>query len=122
MKRSSIIKYFFIFTIINILLLGVPLAAQQNNIEIVHRFNASMPPGNIAIAPNGRIFMSVHEFYGQDVRVVEVRKDGSTIPYPNFRWAYAPQSNGVGLNGVLGLRVAPPKADLFEIAMGFFGC
>ncbi len=104
MKRFSTIKYFLIFTIINILILGLPLAAQHNQIEIVHRFNSSTPPGNIAITPNGRIFMSVHEFYGQDVRVVEVKKDGSTVPYPNFRWAYAPQNNGPGLNGVLGLR------------------
>ncbi|MDJ0719875.1 MAG: L-dopachrome tautomerase-related protein [Prochloraceae cyanobacterium] len=104
MKRFSLVKHFFLVTTIAILFLAAPLEARKNNIEIVHRFNAATPPGNIAITPKGRIFMSLHEFFGQDVRVVEVKNNGETIPYPNQAWAKAPQSNGMGLNGVLGLR------------------
>ncbi len=79
--------------------------AQADKLETVATFDASTPPGNLAIAPDGRLFMSVHEFYGPELRVVEVLKDGSTKPYPTEAWARAPKDNGVGLNGVLGLRV-----------------
>lgn len=84
---------------------AIPLwASAQINIETVHQFEADMPPGNIAISPDGRLFMSVHEFYGHPLKVVEVNKDGSTTPYPTEAWAYAPEGDGAGLNGVLGLR------------------
>ncbi|MEO1329254.1 MAG: L-dopachrome tautomerase-related protein [Pseudomonadota bacterium] len=74
-------------------------------VEIVAAFPAETPPGNIAIGPDGRVFMSVHEFYGQPLRVVEVAPDGTTSPYPNADWANAPEGDGPGLKGVLGLRV-----------------
>lgn len=73
-------------------------------IETYATFDADMPPGNLAIAPNGRMFMSVHEFYGKDLRIVEVMPDGTTTPYPNEKWAHAPVGDGPGLKGVLGLR------------------
>jgi sugar lactone lactonase YvrE len=61
-------------------------------------------PGNIAVTPSGRIILSQHQFYSPDYRVVELLKDGRTIPFPNERWARAPGANGLGLNSVLGLR------------------
>ncbi len=67
-------------------------------------FGRELPPGNLAIGPDGRMFMSVHEFYGQALRVVEVLADGTTRPYPNAEWAGAPNGDGPGLRGVLGLR------------------
>ena len=78
--------------------------ATADGLETYLSFDKSMPPGNLAIAPDGRMFMSVHEFYGPELRVVEVLKDGSTRPYPNESWAHAPREDGNGLNGVLGLR------------------
>ncbi|MGB5862705.1 MAG: L-dopachrome tautomerase-related protein [Sulfitobacter sp.] len=81
--------------------LGTSAMAQ---IETFATFPADMPPGNLAIGPDGRMFMSVHEFYGNDLRIVEVAPDGSTTPYPNVDWANAPDGDGPGLNGVLGLR------------------
>ncbi|MCY7297094.1 L-dopachrome tautomerase-related protein [Alteromonas sp. a30] len=72
---------------------------------------AHTPPGNIAIAPNGRIFLSVHGFYGPKTKIVELLPDGKTVAYPNAEWASAPvlSEEGVltqeGLNGVLGLNV-----------------
>ena len=56
--------------------LVVPAAA--DGIETYLDFDKSMPPGNLAIGPDGRMFMSVHEFYGPELRVVEVMKDGTT--------------------------------------------
>ncbi|MEO1091432.1 MAG: L-dopachrome tautomerase-related protein [Pseudomonadota bacterium] len=79
--------------------------AAQPTLETVATFGADTPPGNIAIGPDGRIFISVHGFYGQPLRVVEVHDDGSTSPYPNELWANAPDGDGPGLNGVLGLNV-----------------
>lgn len=48
--------------------------------------------------------MSVHEFYGPELRVVGVMPDGTTRAYPTETWARAPQDDADGLNGVLGLR------------------
>ncbi len=74
-------------------------------IETVATFERDTPPGNIAIGPDGRIFMSLHEFYGPATRVVEVLDGGATKPYPTPEWAGAPVGDGPGLKGVLGLNV-----------------
>ncbi len=79
-------------------------AAFAQSPETYLEFPKEMPPGNLAIGPDGRMFMSVHEFYGPELRVVEVMADGSTKPYPTEDWARAPQDDGDGLRGVLGLR------------------
>ena len=85
-------------------LLAMSSAAVAEGIETFLEFPKDTPPGNLAIAPDGRMFMSVHEFYGPELRVVEVMPDGSTTPYPTEDWARAPSEDGDGLNGVLGLR------------------
>lgn len=86
--------------------LAVPMSfsASAAELETYLEFDKSMPPGNLAIGPDGRMFMSVHEFYGPEIRVVEVMPDGSTKPYPSENWARAPKEDGDGLKGVLGLR------------------
>lgn len=83
------------------LLAGVAWAEEP---EVYLEFDRDVPPGNLAIGPDGRMFMSVHEFYGPELRVVEVMADGTTVPYPTEDWARAPDEDGDGLNGVLGLR------------------
>ncbi|MEM7377179.1 MAG: L-dopachrome tautomerase-related protein [Pseudomonadota bacterium] len=72
--------------------------------ETVATFGAANPPGNLVIGPDGRMFMSVHEFYGQPLRVVEVMPDGVVTPYPDAAWSAALNGDGPGLSGVLGLR------------------
>lgn len=64
-----------------------------------------VPPGNVAVGPDGRVFISVHEFYGLPLKVVEVMSDGSTRPYPNADWSDAGQQRPFALHGVLGLNV-----------------
>ena len=76
----------------------------QNELEIVAEFPAEHPPGNVAVTPEGRIIMSQHQFYGAPLRVVEVLDDGSVVPFPNEAWSSEPNSEGIGLNTVLGLR------------------
>lgn len=78
----------------------------EQGFEIVAKLPADIPPGNIAVGPDGRIFLSVHEFYGQALKMVELLADGATRPYPNSAWAYTPDSHSnTGLYGVLGLNV-----------------
>ncbi len=87
-----------------ILCAGLSVPALSAELETFATFDKSIPPGNLAISPDGRMFMSVHEFYGPKLRVVEVMPDGSTKPYPTKAWANAPTQDGDGLRGVLGLR------------------
>lgn len=61
-------------------------------------------PGNIAVGPDGRVFLSLHQFFQPTFRVVEVSRDGTLKPYPNETWAKSPGPDGVGLNAVLGIR------------------
>lgn len=86
--------------------LAIALAGPSfaQGLETYLDFPREMPPGNLAIGPDGRMFMSVHEFYGPELRVVEVMPDGTTKPYPTEAWARAPEDDGDGLRGVLGLR------------------
>jgi len=84
--------------------LALTAGAQADGLEIHRTFPKDSPPGNLAIGPDGRMFMSLHEFYGPDLRVVEVMPDGSTKAYPTEAWAGAPEGDGDGLKGVLGLR------------------
>lgn len=79
-------------------------AASAQELETFLEFPKDTPPGNLAIGPDGRMFMSVHEFYGPELRIVEVMADGTTTPYPTEDWARAPTEDGDGLRGVLGLR------------------
>ena len=83
-----------------------PVVAQDEfeELEIVAEFPAEHPPGNVAVTPEGRIIMSQHQFYGAPLRVVEVLDDGSVVPFPNEAWSSEPNSEGIGLNTVLGLR------------------
>ncbi len=73
--------------------LGVCLstAPALSQLETVATFDATTPPGNLGIGPDGRIFMSVHSFYGQPLRLVEVLEGGKTKPYPTAAWAAAPK-------------------------------
>lgn len=87
------------------LALALSSSAWAEGLETFLEFPKDTPPGNLAIAPDGRMFMSVHEFYGPELRVVEVMPDGSTKPYPTEEWARAPNEDADGLRGVLGLRV-----------------
>lgn len=96
MKRSLAVV--FLSTLV-----AAPAAA--DGLETVFSFDKTTPPGNLAIGPDGRMFMSIHEFYGQPLRVVEVTTDGATTPYPTEAWANAPTEDGDGLKGVLGLNV-----------------
>ena len=80
-------------------------AGQNADLKTVATFDAQHPPGNIAITPSGRKFLSVHGFFGQKQKIMELLSDGTTKPYPNEEWAYA-YNNGKGFYDVLGINVS----------------
>ena len=77
-------------------------AGAQDTFDIVAELDVGL--GNIAITPDNRIILSLHQFYEPEFRVVELTEDGTTVPFPNAAWASAPDAQGIGLQGVLGLR------------------
>lgn len=90
-----------------ILLGTVPAATAQTfppDIEVVAELSQQNPPGNIAVTPTGQLIMSQHQFYGTQFKVVTLLSDGSIQPFPNQEWASSPNSDGIGLNNVLGIR------------------
>ena len=62
------------------------------------------PPGNVAVSIDGRLFASLHGLFEPRYKVVEVRKDGNVVPYPNDAWNADPKTSEQTLSGVLGLR------------------
>lgn len=61
-------------------------------------------PGNIAVSPEGRVFVSLHQFFAPSFRVVEVLSDGSTRPFPSETMAAGHAASPLGLDSVLGIR------------------
>lgn len=88
-------------------LLGSSAAFANNSTDLktVATFDAQHPPGNIAITSSGRKFLSIHGFYGQKQKIMELLSDGTTKPYPNEEWAYT-YKNGKGFYDVLGINVS----------------
>lgn len=86
------------------LFIGAAATAQAASYEVVTKLPTDVPPGNIAISKEGRMFLSVHDFYPSRLRLVELFKDGSSKPFPSEEWAVAPVAeNAPGLQSVLGL-------------------
>lgn len=60
-------------------------------------------PGNIAVTPDGRIFISNHSLYSPQQKLVELLSDGSTVPFPNAQWSIG-SGEGDRLRSVLGVQ------------------
>jgi sugar lactone lactonase YvrE len=83
--------------------LFAPLLAQiATDIEIVAKISEG--PGNITVTPDGRIIISLHQFYQTQNRVVEVKSDGTLVPFPNQEWNQGRNKDGTGLDTVLGIQ------------------
>ncbi|MEM6490973.1 MAG: hypothetical protein AAF684_03585, partial [Pseudomonadota bacterium] len=81
-------------------------AASAADLETVATFGADRPLGNVAVGPDGRIFVSLHGFYGPPFQIAEVKLDGTAVAYPTPEWSASPDGTGPGLNGVLGLKTS----------------
>ncbi|MGF1502406.1 MAG: L-dopachrome tautomerase-related protein [Paracoccaceae bacterium] len=73
-------------------------------LEIVAEFDTG--PGNVTVTPEGRIIVSMHQFYAPEVRVYEVGPEGARAPFPTPDWAGPLGEDGIGFSSVLGLRAS----------------
>ncbi len=79
-----------------------------------------LTPGNVAVTPSGRMFISLHPFGNPEVRVAEILHNGGLRAYPTDDWAHAVGSNGVGIQSIIGLR-SDPKGVLWMLDAGNLG-
>lgn len=64
-----------------------------------------VPPGNITVSPDGRMFISLHQFFLPKSRVVELFKDGRIRPFPSAAYNEGDRSVPGGcLEAVLGIQ------------------
>jgi hypothetical protein len=84
--------------------LGLLAAADAGAAELEVVAELERAPGNVTVTPDGRIILSLHQFYDPELRVVELLDDGSLTPFPTADWAGPRGDDGVGLTAVLGLR------------------
>jgi sugar lactone lactonase YvrE len=75
----------------------------------------SSPPGNITLTPQGRILISLHQFFAPTLRVVEITPQG-TVPFPNVAWNQV-SSDRVTLDTILGLQAANAGVWLLDNGM-----
>ena len=58
-----------------------------------------VPPGNITLSPEGRIFLSLHQFHDPETHVCEL-VDGELKPFPT-----GPEAGLIGFESVLGIQM-----------------
>ncbi|UAL41566.1 hypothetical protein K8B83_11640 [Shewanella inventionis] len=75
---------------------------QAAEFEVVAKFDGTRP-GNVTVTEQGRTFLSMQPLDGPEFRVVELLKDGSTVPFPTVDWADGPAKGEVGLSSVIGI-------------------
>lgn len=86
-----------------ILLLFILKAASSNetNFDIIANLNTG--PGNVTVMDNGRIIMSMHQFYLPKYSVVEY-KNKALVPFPNKELTDTDSISNLKLDSVLGIR------------------
>lgn len=73
----------------------------ESNFDIIA--NLDNAPGNVTVMDNGRIIMSMHQFYLPKYTVVEY-SNGSLTPFPNKALADSNSKSDLKLDSVLGIR------------------
>lgn len=53
------------------------------NFDVLFELDETVPPANIAVTPDGRTFLSTHQAYGADYKLLEITQHGEFVPYPN---------------------------------------
>jgi hypothetical protein len=97
--RSLLRRFFWIW-----IFSSAVLAGPRPSFEIVAEFEEA--PGNLTVTPDGRIIMSLHQFYEPWYSVVEVLPDSSIVPFPNAQLNKRGSSGGLRLDSVLGIQAA----------------
>lgn len=91
------------FTAILLLIAFEISANAESNFDIIANLDSG--PGNVTVMDNGRIIMSLHQFYQPKYTVVEY-KDKTLVPFPNKELVDADSKSGLKLDSVLGIRSA----------------
>ncbi len=68
-------------------------AQTQNDFVVFRELGVDVPPANIAVSQEGRIFMSTHQAYGAENKVVELLPNGEVSKYPDAK--FNPELTGV---------------------------
>tara|TARA_R110002095_G_scaffold52332_5_gene45637 strand:+ start:1288 stop:2385 length:1098 start_codon:yes stop_codon:yes gene_type:complete len=63
-------------------------------------------PGNITVTPDNRVIITQQPLDGPSLRVVEVKSDGSKVPFPTLDWADGPEKGKVGIAATIGITTA----------------
>lgn len=89
--------------IMAVLLLGTfeAIADTGSNFDVIASLDSG--PGNVTVMDNGRIIMSMHQFYNPQYTVVEYKNNALT-PFPNAVLAAADSTAEFKLDSVLGIR------------------
>lgn len=88
-------------TALGFLILFAIEANAKSNFDIYAELDSG--PGNVTATVDGRIIMSLHQFYEPKYSVVEY-KNGSLIPFPNKELSAADSMSKLKLDSVLGIR------------------
>jgi sugar lactone lactonase YvrE len=91
------------FTAILLLSVCAVATADESNFDIIANLNSG--PGNVTVMDNGRIIMSLHQFYLPKFTVVEY-KNNALAPFPNKELTEADSKAALKLDSVLGIRSA----------------
>lgn len=91
------------FIVLSFLILFVVRANAGSNFDIMDNLDSG--PGNVTVTDNGRIIMSLHQFYLPKYTVVEY-KDKALVPFPNKDLADVDSKAALKLDSVLGIRSA----------------
>ena len=102
MKNPLELPIIWLSLIICAIAIATPILSQEQPIEVVAELEVA--PGNIAVDSEGRIFLSLHQAYQPELKVVELLDDGSIEPFPNRDWNNIPDEDGTGIYSVLGIQ------------------
>jgi sugar lactone lactonase YvrE len=89
--------------VVSFLILFAIGAKAGPNFDIIAKLESG--PGNVTVTDNGRIIMSLHQFYQPKYTVVEY-KDKKLVPFPNKELSDADSKAELKLDSVLGIRSA----------------
>ncbi|TAK60562.1 L-dopachrome tautomerase-related protein [Methylobacter sp.] len=89
------------FTAILLMFAFEAAANAGSNFDIIAHLDTG--PGNVTVTDNGRIIMSMHQFYQPKYTVVEY-KNNALAPFPNKELADSDSISNLKLDSVLGIR------------------
>jgi DNA-binding beta-propeller fold protein YncE len=92
-------------------------AQSKAKIEIVSTFPAERP-GNVAVSPEGRVFVTMSALGETKYMVKEILANGKAVNFPDTSWIMKPQGQSFkGINSTIGIQVSSDNV-LWVLDMG----